>query len=438
MPCENASFCSAAADITSVTTFVVTSPLSLTNPDNDTSHSTSPTTTQRGSPVSLDRAEVTFTLSLSLLTVACNLLALFLTRFAGGGQSPTMVFVRTLCVSDFLVGCYGVGKMVMFLFVDGLHINFFLPESLLFTATTAACLSLLLLNVDRSVKISAPFWYAQHIDKPSIITGMVFLWNVSFVLGFLPLLGWNSNRKGYVYGFFQFHPWHYLLVMGLLWLACVSGSVAILLYVRGRVDLALPVPRPLTRHLTEVEKYCQMRVTVAVDIVTWTLCYLPFLIFLGLVCDACPLGGQADPDRNVYHFVPVLMLRSLAGSGVQVYRTVHVQGLAKLRRGSGSITSPDHHHHRHRRRRYFHKRLFEENGVATISYSNPVCENSLTEVSALDDCVVCSVPTLLEAAAGSDEGGRGGQGIANPAYRPSIQIDSAPDMGGLTDENTAL
>ena len=461
MPCENASACPVAElDVGTAAALEVTTPLTLTltptqldGGNNDTSGALP------GPLVSLERSEVIFILGLSLLTVVCNLLALFLTKFAGGGHSPTMVFVRMLCVSDVLVGCYGVGKMVMFLFVDGLIINFFLPESLLFTATTASCLSLLLLSVDRSLEVSAPLWYAQNVDKPSIITGMVFLWNVSFVLGFLPLLGWNLSRKRYVLGFFQFLPWRYLLVMGLLWLACVGGSTASLLLARGRVDgLTGPaLPGPLaSQRSAEAEKYRRLRVTIAVDLATWALCYLPFLIFVLLVSDAGPLGGRADRNRSVYHFVPVFVLRSLAGAGVQVYRTVHVQGLAKPERGSGSgavSSSPGGrrghpHPHRHRRHHHrFHKRSFGGgggNGVATISYSNP--ENSaLTEVSVFDDSVALSAPAFVGFAASGVGGGGGGgggdddgQGIANPAFRPSIQLDLAQGVLGCADENTAL
>lgn len=437
MPCENVSSCNDTISSYGTTlVVVVTSPTGVSS--NQTGDSTRRDDGGDDHPVSLDRAEVIFTLCLSLLTIGGNLLALFLTKFAGGGQSPTMVFVRMLCVADFFVGCYGAGKMVMFLFVDSLIINFFLPESLFFTATTASCLSLLLLNVDRGLKVSAPFWYAQSVDKPSIITGMVYLWNVSFVLGFLPLLGWNSSQKRFVLGLFSFLPWHYLLVMGLLWLLCVSGSVAVLAFVWRRVDLAPRDHRYLTSHWTEVEKYCKLRVTIALDIVTWTLCYVPFLVFAGLACGVCPLAGRVELGRSVYHFVPVFMLRSLAGAGVQVYRTVHVQGLGKLQHGSRSITSPGRRrHHRHR----FHKRSFEENGVATISYSNPMCEteSGVTDASTLDDSVTISVPsTLLESVRSSNEDDPEGGGISNPAYRPSIQMDLAQGVCGVTEENTAL
>ncbi|KAL8589427.1 hypothetical protein ACOMHN_021579 [Nucella lapillus] len=401
----------------------------------------------REDPVRLAVEEVVVNLCLSTLTILANLLVLFLTKFAGGGQSPTMVFVRMLCMSDFFLGCYGLGKMLMFLFVDNLIINFFLPESLFFTATTASCLSLLLLNLDRCVKMAWPLWYIQNMDKPSIITGMVFLWNVSFVLGFLPLLGWNSHRQTFLYVFFHFFPWHYLLLMGTVWLVCMAGSMAILLWVRGRFDLTLSDQGHLSYHLTEVEKYCKLRVTMAVDIVTWMLCYLPFLAFLGLACDVGPLGGRPGVRVAVYHFVPVFMLRSLGGAGLQLYRTVRVQGLVKKRRhGAASSAYPGHHHGLHHPHWNFaHKRLSEENGVAAISYSNPLCENSAGELIPLDNTTSSSLPldsfgsVTGAAEEEEEEEERGAQGISNPAYRPSIQyLDLGQGLCGVTEEITAL
>jgi sugar phosphate permease len=64
-----------------------------------------------------------------------------------------MVFVRTFCVADLFVGCYGLGKMTMFFFVEDLLVNFFLPECLLLTAVTAACMGQLFLNVERGLKV---------------------------------------------------------------------------------------------------------------------------------------------------------------------------------------------------------------------------------------------------------------------------------------------
>ncbi|XP_076469425.1 cannabinoid receptor 2-like [Babylonia areolata] len=323
-------------NITTATSTVVNASSPTSTPGNGTA--------LREDPVRLDVREVVVTLCLSLLAILANLLVLFLTKFAGGGQSPTMVFVRVLCMSDFFLGCYGLGKMVMFFFVDDLIINFFLPESLFFTATTASCLSLLLLNLDRCVKMAWPLWYLQNVDKPSIITGMVFLWNVSFVLGFLPLLGWNSQGRVFLYSFFRFFPWPYLLLTGAVWVLCTAGSLAVLLWVRGRYDLTLPDGQHLSLHLTEVEKYCKLRGTVLLDLATWALCYLPYLAFLGLACDACPLGGRTGVRVGVYHFVPVFMLRALGGAGLQLYRTVRVQGLV-TRRSTGHHHHHLHHHH---------------------------------------------------------------------------------------------
>ena len=463
MPCENATISCRTVNVSTHVTSIVINATTAT-PTTAAQDGVTGRASLRDDPVTLDETEVVVTMCLSVLTIVCNVLVLFLTKFAGGGQSPTMVFVRMLCVSDFFVGCFGLGKMVMFLFVDGLIINFFLPECLFFTATTAACLSLLLLSIDRSVKIVSPFWYAQNMDKQSIITGMVFLWNVSFVLGFLPLLGWNSGGGGYLYGFFAFLPWHYLLAMGLVWFACMGGSVAILLVVRRRVYVAQNGPAHVAYHLTEVERYKQLRVTVAVDVATWSLCYLPYLAFWGLACRVCPLGGQSglEEDRVVYHFVPAFLLRSLTGAGVQLYRTAHVQGFAKGRRGSGSGGSPSrrrrrhhhrsrHRHHHHHHHRHSHHRqnkrsawdMEEEEEVATISYSNPLWENSVTDFSSLEESMSLTVPSLMlhdpGVGACANGGDFGSGGISNPAYRPSIQIDfGSQGILGVTEEITAL
>lgn len=100
-------------------------------------------------------------LCFSFLVFICGCLVLLLTRWTSTGQNATLVLLRSLYLSDLLMSLYAMSKMSMLLFLDRLKINFFLPESLFFTATFASTLSIVSLNVDCFIKFNRPHTYAQ-------------------------------------------------------------------------------------------------------------------------------------------------------------------------------------------------------------------------------------------------------------------------------------
>ncbi|XP_012936024.1 uncharacterized protein LOC106011337 [Aplysia californica] len=319
-------------------------------------------------------------LSLSIVVFSSSTLVLIATRFTSGGRSATLVFLRSLCLSDILMSTYGVSKMAMLLCMEDLHVNFFLPESLFFTASLASTMSLLSLNVDCFVKLTRPLEYAQQVDKDTVITGMLLLWNVAFIVGFLPLLGWNL--QDFTVYFFSFFPWHYLLFNGLVMTICVLICIACMVALARLPSLPAPEPDCFTARGLEVRKYRRLHRTIVMESGMWLCCYLPFFLYLGLACPQCPLSHYPYRDSAVLYFIPVFLVKSLLSSALQAVRTLHVHAIMNrlladfsvmrhLRRmqtrGSGSEGSGE----RGRERPAQPKSA----GETTISYINPLCSD---------------------------------------------------------------
>lgn len=100
-------------------------------------------------------------LSLCVVVSLCSTTVLLATHWIKSYRTVTFVFLRSLYVSDILMSMYGTFKMTMLLYIEQLNINFFLPDSLFFTATLASSMSLIFLNLDCYLKLTRPLQYKQ-------------------------------------------------------------------------------------------------------------------------------------------------------------------------------------------------------------------------------------------------------------------------------------
>ena len=55
---------------------------------------------------------VIFSSFLGVLVLVGNIFILYISKYASGGKSPTLVFVRSLCVADAIAGVFAVSKGV--------------------------------------------------------------------------------------------------------------------------------------------------------------------------------------------------------------------------------------------------------------------------------------------------------------------------------------
>ncbi|CAL1534571.1 unnamed protein product, partial [Lymnaea stagnalis] len=210
----------------------------------------------------------------------------------------------------------------MLLYITSLNVNFFLPESIFWTTSLTSVMSLLSLLFDCFLKLARPNKYTQ-VHKDTVISIMLLIWNMSFVIGFLPLVGWNN--KDYTARFFNFFPWPYLLFIASLISGCFIACIAFM-FLLTKVFNLLKASGPdhsLERPF-ELQKRHHIQFTIVADFVMWLMCYLPFFLYIGLTCPQCLISDYAQRDTTILYFIPVFTLKSLLSSALQAFRTIKI------------------------------------------------------------------------------------------------------------------
>lgn len=208
--------------------------------------------------------------TLGCIALVLNCLVLLESRYTSGGQSASLVFVRSLLVGDVLIGLFGISKAIYIEFRKDRKIDCFLSESLLITASTASAFSLLWLTADSSLKLIRPLDLHFHMHKKNVIALMVILWNGSFIVGFTPQMGWVLINCTCL--FFCYYKPIYLLFVGALWDFCILITVCLLIcqQLASRQNNS-----SVSLNNKESKKYTMLIILVRVHIVVWLISYLP-------------------------------------------------------------------------------------------------------------------------------------------------------------------
>ncbi|XP_041350111.1 adenosine receptor A1-like [Gigantopelta aegis] len=318
----------------------------------------------------LTTEEIVVIMTMGSVTMTANFIVLIASKFTGGGQSPTLVFVRNLCVSDVLVGAYGIFKMIMYLFLEDLLIDFFLPESLFFTASLAYGLSLLCLNLDCFIRLSRPLHYVQHLDKKNMITVMVILWNLSFIVGFLPQVGWKNVE--FSHRFFRYYSWHYLLFVMVLHILILLFNCITLIFVKRHITIIRSCRHFISPTSSNFRHYCHLVVTSLIDVCFLVLCYVPLFVYFAFYCNVCLHAGDSSGDVNIVYFIPVFLVKSFVSAIVHGYRTAQINEVMKglRRRVSQMVQKSRHRDH-----------SGKMTSIQSIAYGDSA------------DCIVCDRPS---------------------------------------------
>ena len=264
---------------------------------------------------------------LAAFTIISNAVVLIASKFTTAGTSATLVFIRSLCFADVVVGLFGIFKSILLNHLDGVMINCFLPESMFVSASTTLSLSLLWLNCDSYFRLTSPLGYGRKMDKSNIINLMMILWNFSFILGFMPQMGWNKDE--YSCNMFNYYDEVYLLSVGLVWFFCMFLSCIFQQKLRKVRKQVLEDSHFLTPQSFEFRKYSKLIVTIRIDVIIWIISYVPLLIYLTLFCNSCSLGGREAANSNLFFFMPIFLIRSFISAFVHSYRTIKIQQVMK-------------------------------------------------------------------------------------------------------------
>lgn len=260
---------------------------------------------------------------LSALTVLVNSVVIIMSKYANGGKSSTFVFLRSLCLADMLIGMFGIFKCILLKNLEFRIVNCFLPESIFISASTVICVTLLWLNIDSYLRLSKPLSSINFMDKHSVIITMVLLWNMAFVVGFAPLMGWNNQY--FVCDLFQFYTTSYALFVALIWLTCIVGSCMTHIFLHRTMSQIRENNRFVSPKSLEFLKYAQLTPTIRNNLITTAICYPPLIAYLFYFYTNQRHNASTTANLNLIYFMPVFLARSLLTAFIHVYRTILIQ-----------------------------------------------------------------------------------------------------------------
>lgn len=266
--------------------------------------------------------------TVGLSVVGVNLAVLQASKFASAGQNSTLIFIRSFCTGDMIIGIFGIIKGLHLAFGMDLKINLFLSESLFFTANTAIASCHAWLAVEMYLKLAKPLETKFMLEKNNVIALMIVLWNCAFILGFLPQLGWHTTD--YAHEFFHYYDWRYLLFLSFIWELCYLSVLLVQIYtavvVRGirRQDSLMSVDT------VEFKRCYNLILTSRLDLCLWFFVYIPAIAYIGLVCSSCAFGNSsANSETYILWVYNALLGKSLLNGIVHGYRTPQIRVVFK-------------------------------------------------------------------------------------------------------------
>lgn len=270
--------------------------------------------------------------ALGVLSILSNVIFLLLSKFTTGGSSPVLVFMRSICLADVMTGLYAVFKAVVFNSMQSTKVNCFLPDSILITATTASVCTLVWLHVDCCLRFTHPLKYIVHIKKENIITGMVLMWNISFVLGFLPLMGWNNEDA--ICAYHRFYSSRYVYFIASLWCTGLISSVVMEVVLKRYMLKVNKNQHLLTVNSREFERYQNLISTNRIELIGWFSCIVLLGIFATLSAVLFRKFRHFDVlEVHILYIMPIFLVRACTISVVRSYKTTQIHLVTKkLRR----------------------------------------------------------------------------------------------------------
>ena len=267
---------------------------------------------------SVEFAILMVNLVLSLCATLSNGAVLLASKFTSGGDTPALIYVRSFCVADCMIGVYGLMK-VSFLLGQPQWINCFLSENILFSSLTASNLMLVNLSMNTLNHLIKPHKLYELMDKKTTITNMVFLWNGAFLMGFAPQMGWhlrNSRCK-----FFAYFDVYYITLMTLVFLGCIGAAS----YLLVRVKNVLNAAKPETFQHRDLNRIQTVLSTCKLDLCSQFISQFPMTIYMLLNCNVCALyGTNSHADLVLLFFIPPILIKSVVAAAIHGSRTTQI------------------------------------------------------------------------------------------------------------------
>jgi hypothetical protein len=280
----------------------------------------------------LEHLAVIYMCILGVLVIFANVTVLAISKFATGGKSPTLIFVRSLCFADCLAGLYAVIKTI-FIYVDVEQalVNCFLGECLFFTSLMASVFTLSLLTADCFFRLLYPLQYQNYMDKKLVIIYMMFLWNFSFIIGFCPLNGWNNDdyNNDQFWSlercmFFHYYPSAYFMMVTSIFVICVALMFGLHVKISCMARRKEWWAKRFGRQRADLKKTMKVVNLIRMDMIASCVFYLPFFIYTLLYCKHC-VWHDKDADALYLFFIPYMLIKSLLNAMIHGGQTSQFQ-----------------------------------------------------------------------------------------------------------------
>ena len=236
---------------------------------------------------------------LASVTLVFNLLLLFISQYTSGGRSPTLIYVRSLFVCNFLSATFAVSKAIH-LYTQPPYVNCFLPEAIVITSVSAASCVQVIIMLDAVLRLCKPVTYHSHMDKLAVLFLVIFCWNLAFIIGFVPQMGWNKQH--YACYFFDFYSSSYLVTM------CGAFIFYLTVMCILHLKICVRMRAPQYQQQTEWRKLQQTVVSSRFYLLLQVLCLLPCVIYILVYSKD---STDTDISLSLVYFIPLLQFKSL-------------------------------------------------------------------------------------------------------------------------------
>ena len=168
-------------------------------------------------------------------------------------------------------------------------------------------------------------------DKRVIISVMIIIWNVAFIIGFLPQIGWNSRDLSCI--FFHYYSSSYLFFLA----GCVIVSIFACAIYQIQIQRTVRL-RNIRHRLSFVDETRQYHASVAeitiiltrFDLLLDFVFYIPIMVYLVVHCGKCVLYEDTRKEsRDVLFFYPLILAKGVCALFLHASRTPQILKILK-------------------------------------------------------------------------------------------------------------
>lgn len=135
-------------------------------------------------------------LFLAVSSVLGNVMVVWAVKINRALRDTTFCFLVSLALADIAVGALVIPLAINLSI--GLQTHFYsclLVACIVLVLTQSSILALLAIAIDRYLRVKIPTSYRRVVTQKRAGVAVMVCWAVAFIVGFIPMLGWNNLEK---------------------------------------------------------------------------------------------------------------------------------------------------------------------------------------------------------------------------------------------------